>query len=75
MGADRLRLLVSPQLREKFDRRRYLFNRAIWHGEFEDVRRQPGAWSTPGWRRISLRKRLALASLSDGRVAAIVPNP
>jgi hypothetical protein len=41
-GADRLRLLVSPELREKFDRQRYLFNQAIWHGELEDVRRESG---------------------------------
>jgi hypothetical protein len=39
-GADRLRLLVGPELREKFDRQRYLFNQAIWHGELEDVRQQ-----------------------------------
>lgn len=39
-GADRLRLLVSPDLREKFDRQRYLLNQAIWHGELEGVRRE-----------------------------------
>jgi hypothetical protein len=39
-GCDRLRLLVGPELREKFDRQRYLFNQAIWHGELEDVRRE-----------------------------------
>jgi len=39
-GVDRLRLLVSPELREKFDRQRYLLNQAIWHGELEDVRRE-----------------------------------
>ena len=37
-GADRLRLLVSPELREKFDRQRYLLNQAIWSGTLEDVR-------------------------------------
>ena len=41
-GCDRLRLLVSPELREKFDRQRYLFNQAVWHGELEDVRRESG---------------------------------
>jgi hypothetical protein len=75
VGPDRLRLLVSPRLWQKFDRPRYLFNQAIEHRKFEDLRRQPGAWLTPGRRRISLRKRLALTSLTDGRVAAIVPNP
>jgi hypothetical protein len=39
-GADRLRLLVGPELREKFDRQRYLFNQAIWHGDLEAVRRE-----------------------------------
>lgn len=39
-GVDRLRLLVGPELREKFDRQRYLLNQAIWHGELEAVRQQ-----------------------------------
>lgn len=47
-GVDRLRLLVGPELREKFDRQRYLFNQAIWHGELEQVRteanRMVNAW-------------------------------
>jgi ectoine hydroxylase-related dioxygenase (phytanoyl-CoA dioxygenase family) len=37
-----LRLLVGPELREKFDRQRYLLNQSIWHGELEDVRRESG---------------------------------
>jgi hypothetical protein len=41
-GCDRLRLLVGPELREKFDRQRYLLNQAIWHGELEAVRRESG---------------------------------
>jgi hypothetical protein len=41
-GADRLRLLVSSELREKFDRQRYLLNQAISHGKLEDVRRESG---------------------------------
>lgn len=39
-GADRLRLLVGPELREKFDRQRYLLNQAVWHDELEAVRRE-----------------------------------
>lgn len=39
-GAGRLRLLVNTDLREKFDRQRYLFNQAVWHGTLEDVRRE-----------------------------------
>lgn len=45
-GVDRLRLLVSPELREKFDRQRYLFNQAIWHSELEDVRREANRMTT-----------------------------
>jgi hypothetical protein len=39
-GVDRLRLLVSVELREKFDRQRYKYNAAIWHGDLEAVRRE-----------------------------------
>lgn len=39
-GVDRLRMIVDAGLREKFDRQRYLFNRAVWHGNLEDVRRE-----------------------------------
>src|SRR5215207_11069751 len=42
-GCDRLRLLVCRELRERFDRQRYLFNQAIWHGkDVEAVRREAG---------------------------------
>ena len=34
-GAGRLRLLVDDSLREKFDRQRFLFNAAIWHGDMQ----------------------------------------
>lgn len=39
-GASRLRLIVGPELRDKFDRQRYMFNQAVWYGELEDVRQQ-----------------------------------
>ena len=39
-GVDRLRLLVTPEVREKFDRQRYLFNAAISNGDLESVRRE-----------------------------------
>lgn len=45
-GVDRLRLLVSPELREKFDRQRYLLNQAIWHGDLEQVRREANRMTT-----------------------------
>ncbi len=57
-GADRLRLLVSPELREKFDRQRYLFNQAIWHGDLEQVRREAGRMTT-AW--LALDKAAAAA--------------
>lgn len=39
-GAGRLRLVVRQELRDKFDRQRYLFNQAMTFGELEDVRVQ-----------------------------------
>ena len=39
-GADRLRLLVGQELREKFDRQRYLFRQAIEFGPLDTVRRE-----------------------------------
>jgi hypothetical protein len=47
-GRDRLRLIVGPDLREKFDRQRYLLNQAIWHGDLQTViaeaKRMATAW-------------------------------
>ena len=39
-GVDRLRLLVDPDLREKFDRQRYKVNHAMETGSIEDVKRE-----------------------------------
>ena len=48
-GCGRLRLLVSHELREKFDRQRYRLNAAIRNGELVDVQRECSrmllAWS------------------------------
>ena len=41
-GAGRLRLIVGEDLRAKFDRQRYKFNQAIWHGTLEEVRQEGG---------------------------------
>jgi hypothetical protein len=82
-GCDRLRLLVGPELREKFDRQRYLLNQAVWHGELEAVRRESNrmvsAWlaldraaSEAGRERLS--PQVWEVSLADGTVAAIVPD-
>lgn len=82
-GADRLRLLVSPELREKFDRQRYLLNQAIWHGDLEAVRRESGrmvkAWmALDGAATVAGKQPLQPAvweiGLEDGSVAAIVPD-
>lgn len=47
-GVDRLRLLVSADTREKFDRQRYKLNTAIWNGDLETVKteskRMAAAW-------------------------------
>ena len=47
-GAGRLRLIVGADLRDKFDRQRYLYNQALFFGELEDVRvqsqRMANAW-------------------------------
>jgi hypothetical protein len=80
-GVDRLRLLVSPELRERFDRQRYLFNQAIWHGDLEDVRRESGrmvnAWMALDRAATEAGKQplspdVWEIALSDGSVAAIV---
>ena len=41
-GCDRLHLLLSVELREKFDSQRYLFNAAVWHGELRGMAVQYG---------------------------------
>lgn len=82
-GADRLRLLVDPELREKFDRQRYLFNQAVWHGDLEAVRREAQrmvkAWfaldrvaTAAGKAKID--PQVWEVALADGSVAAIVPD-
>ena len=85
-GVDRLRLLVGPELREKFDRQRYLLNRAIWHGELEDVRRESGR-AVKAWLALDVAAtaagatpldalvwEVAVGTADDVHVAAIVPD-
>lgn len=82
-GAGRLRLLVSADLREKFDRQRYLLNQAIWHGDLESIRREGPRMAT-AWRALDRAATAAGAgrldpmvweiALDDGSVAAIVPE-
>jgi hypothetical protein len=63
-GVGRLRLLVGPALREKFDRQRYLLNQALWHGELQDVIREAKRMSI-AWRALDTAAEAAgAASLS-----------
>lgn len=82
-GCGRLRLLVAPELTEKFDRQRYKWNQAIWHGDLEEVRLQAGRM-TAAWRALDqaainagaqpLAPNVWEITLADGTVAAIVPD-
>ena len=85
-GVDRLRLLVGLELREKFDRQRYLLNQAIWHGELEDVRRESGR-AVKAWLALDaaateagatpldpLVWEVAVGTGDDVHVVAIVPD-
>lgn len=82
-GCGRLRLLVSPELRERYDRQRYLLNQAIWHGELEDVRTQAGRM-VKAWLFLDqaatqaghgpLPPQVWEIAMADGTVAAIVPD-
>jgi len=40
LGVGALRMKVGAELREKFDRQRYLTNQAIWAGDLEELRTQ-----------------------------------
>jgi hypothetical protein len=79
-GCGRLRLLVSPELREKFDRQRYLLNQAIWHGDLQMVIREAQRMAK-AWRVLDAKASEAGAqpvhadtwevALKDGSVAVI----
>jgi hypothetical protein len=82
-GIGRLRLLVSAELREKFDRQRYKLNQAIWHGDLEAVRVEAGRMCA-AWRALDKAAEdageaspvgcWAELALSDGTAVAIVAN-
>lgn len=83
-GCGRLRLLVSVELREKFDRQRYLLNQANWHGDLEAVRVQ-SARMVRAWTALDQAATIAgktrldpdlvwEVTLGNGSVAAIVPD-
>lgn len=79
-GAGRVRMLVSIELREKFDRQRYLLNQAVFHGQLEAIRRETSRMCA-AWRAVDRAAREAGAdlmspevwevALSDGRVLAL----
>jgi len=80
-GADRLRLLVDVGLREKFDRQRALWNRAIWQGTLDELQTEARRTQT-AWRACDKAARAAgkeptpptvwETALADGRVLAVV---
>lgn len=83
-GRGRLRLLVDADLREKFDRQRYLFSQAIWKGQLADVQREAkrmvAAWRALDRRatetgRQTLPATVWEVTLADGTVAVIVKEP
>lgn len=81
-GAGRLRLLVSAELREKFDRQRYKFQAAICAGTLQDVIEQSSrmcaAWTALDRIAQEVAQPIILECwetvLSDGTVLAIVPD-
>lgn len=80
-GAGRLRLLVGPELRERFDRQRLKWNHALWHGDLEELRREATRMET-AWRVLDrvagelgaqpVSGEAWEVTLADGTVAAIV---
>lgn len=67
-GADRLRLLVPKDLREKFDRQRYKVHHVIeGQGELEDVRRECRRMIT-AWKALDAAAEAAGASQVDPEV-------
>ena|SRR5215207_2097869 len=83
-GCGRLRLLVSSELRERFDRQRYLLNQAIWHGKDVEAVRHEAGRMVKAWRALDkaateagkapLDPQVWEVALDDGGVAAIVPT-
>jgi hypothetical protein len=79
-GCGRLRLLVSPELRGRFDSQRWKLTQAQWHGSLEDVVREAGRMAR-AWRALDAAAEAAGAaplspdvwelSLSDGTVIAL----
>ena len=80
-GVGRLRLLVSADMRERFDRQRYLYAQAVQHGDLEAViqqsRRMIAAYTTLDRLALeaqaqALDREVFEVVLDGGRVAAVV---
>jgi hypothetical protein len=83
-GADRLRLMVSTELREKFDRQRYLLRQAVEGGTLDDIRRESTRMTTAlntlngaalAAKKDPLDAEVMEVALPDGAVLAIVGEP
>jgi hypothetical protein len=82
-GCDRLRLLVDTPLREKFDRQRLLWNRAVWHGDLVELQKQAERM-TKAWQVLDgaaeaagapeLAPEVLELGMPDGVVVALVPD-
>jgi hypothetical protein len=59
-GMGRLRLVVNPDLRQRFDQQRVFFNDAVWSGNVADVRKH-GEATIRGW------QALDAAATADGQ--------
>jgi len=80
-GAGRLRLLVSADLRERFDKQRFLFNSAVWHGDLAELQREAQRMVI-AWRALDRAAEAAGAreldpliwetTMSDGTVLALI---
>jgi len=79
-GCGRLRLVVPPELRARFDRQRWKLLQAQWHGGLDDVVREAGRMAR-AWRALDAAAEAAGASplspevwelaLPDGLVVAL----
>lgn len=67
MGVGRLRMLVNEQLREKFDRQKYLMSHARWEGTLEDVKRESSRM-VAAYKRLDQEATASGASLVDDSV-------
>jgi len=83
-GAGRLRLLVSVELREKFDKQRFKLNAAIWHGDLQTLQTEAQRMIN-AWMALDRAAEAAGASangdghwevaLADGTVAVLLRTP